>query len=77
MRINGLDSEGKTAEAPMSVSMFLTFLNQRGALVSREWFYRKLKANELPHLRLGKKILVMPSQVLAAMGRGAHGPQIF
>ncbi len=56
-------------EPPMSVPQFLDFVNARGKTISREWLYRKIHDGSLPHLRLGKKILVQPSQIFAAMQR--------
>ncbi len=59
----------ETIEAPMTVPMFLAFINANGRVFSREWFYRRLKAGDLPHFRLGKKVLVVPSQIFSAMQR--------
>jgi hypothetical protein len=58
------------AESPMTVSMFLAFVNKHGRVISREWLYRQLKNNNLPHLRIGKKVMVLPSQIFGAMQRG-------
>jgi hypothetical protein len=60
-------------ESPMTVPMFLAFINANGQVVSREWFYRRLKAGDLPHFRLGKKILVLPSQIFSAMQQNHFG----
>ncbi len=56
-------------EPPMSVPRFLDFVNAKGKTMSREWLYRKIHDGSLPHLRLGTKILVLPSQILSAMQR--------
>ena len=55
-------------ELPVSVPQFLDDLNANGKkTISREFFYRRLKDGSLPHLRLGKKIMVFPSQIFSAM----------
>ena len=56
-------------EPPMSDPQFLDFVNANGKTMSREWLYRKIHDGSLPHLRLGKKIMVLPSQILSAMQR--------
>jgi hypothetical protein len=53
--------------------MFLQFLNARGRVISREWLYRQFKVGNLPSLRIGKKVLIIKSQVLEAMKQAATG----
>ena len=69
--IPALELPISSLEPPMSVPGFLDFVNENGKTMSREWLYRKIHDGSLPHLRLGKKIMVLPSQILSAMQRKA------
>ena len=40
--------------------------------VSREFFYRAIKAGEVPSYRIGRKLLVDVDECLAAMRQGAE-----
>ncbi len=54
-------------EAPETVTAFLAFINANGPVVSREWFYGKLGDGTLPRLKIGRKIFIMRSEILARM----------
>lgn len=55
----------------LTVPGFVSFMNRREQVVTREFTYRAIKRGIIPHYKINRKIFVRVDEALAALRQGA------